>query len=157
MNPKVAFRRLPHGEGIAPPTYATAGAAGADLCAALPADSPLVLAPGDRFAVPTGIAIAAPEGFEAQLRARSGLSLRFGLALVNAPATIDADYRGEIKVIVINLGREPVTLERGMRIAQLIIAPVARALFVEAADLGETGRGASGFGSTGVKSEVPTP
>ncbi|MBV1703674.1 MAG: dUTP diphosphatase [Hyphomicrobiales bacterium] len=157
MNPIVKFRRLPHAADLPAPAYATVGAAGADLCAALPASAPLVLTPGERFAVPTGVAIALPEGFEAQLRARSGLALRFGLALVNAPATIDADYRGEIKVIVINLGREPVTLERGMRIAQMVIAPVAHASFAESDDLGETGRGAGGFGSTGVKSEVASP
>ncbi len=138
---------LAHGEGLELPAYATAGAAGCDLRAAL--DSPLVLAPGARDLVPTGIALAIPEGFEGQVRMRSGLALRHGLVLLNAPGTIDSDYRGEVKVILANLGTEPVTLTRGERIAQLVIAPVARAKLTRAQKLASTSREGGGFGSTG--------
>jgi len=126
------------------------GAAGLDLAAAL--DAPLVLAPGDRTAVPTGLAVAIDAGFEGQVRPRSGLARRVGLTVANAPGTIDSDYRGELLVLLVNLGREPVTIESGMRIAQLVIAPVVRAEIVEVASLDETERGTAGFGSTGVDS-----
>ena len=129
------------------PARATAGSAGFDLHAAL--DKDLVLDPGDRGLVPTGFAIAVPEGYEAQVRPRSGLALRHGLVLPNAPGTIDADYRGELSVIVMNAGRDPITLRRGDRIAQMVIAPVANARFLEVDTLDETGRGAGGFGHTG--------
>ncbi|HSB62557.1 MAG TPA: dUTP diphosphatase [Thermoanaerobaculia bacterium] len=134
---------------LAPPVYASDGAAGADLCAAL--EEPLVVAPGERTLVPTGLVLEIPRGFEGQVRARSGLALKKGLALANGVGTIDADYRGEVRVLVVNLGAEPVTLSRGDRIAQLVIAPVARAVFESASDLVDTARGAGGFGSTGAR------
>ncbi|HXZ02550.1 MAG TPA: dUTP diphosphatase [Stellaceae bacterium] len=143
----VALQVLPHGDGLPLPAYATPGSAGVDLAAAL--DEPLVLRPGARAAVPTGIALALPEGFEAQVRPRSGLALRHGLALLNSPGTIDADYRGEIRVILANLGSEPVTITRGERIAQLVVAPVSRVAFERVAALPASARGAGGFGSTG--------
>ncbi len=129
------------------PRYASAGAAGMDLVAAL--DEPLTLNPGERAAVPTGIALALPEGYEAQVRPRSGLALKHGLTVLNSPGTIDADYRGEIKVILVNLGTAPVTLVRGERVAQLVLAPVSRIAWAPVETLPETGRGARGFGSTG--------
>jgi dUTP pyrophosphatase len=143
----VALQVLPHGDGLPLPAYATPGSAGVDLVAAL--DEPLVLRPGARAAVPTGIALALPEGFEAQLRPRSGLALRHGLAVLNSPGTIDADYRGEVRVILANLGSEPVTIARGERIAQLVVAPVSRVAFERVAALPASARGAGGFGSTG--------
>jgi dUTP pyrophosphatase len=143
----VALQVLPHGDGLPLPAYATAGSAGVDLAAAL--DRPLVLRPGARAAVPTGIALALPEGFEAQVRPRSGLALRHGLAVLNSPGTIDADYRGEVQVILANLGSEPVTIARGERIAQLVVAPVSRVAFERVASLPPSARGAGGFGSTG--------
>ena len=143
----VAIRRLPHGADLPLPGYATAGSAGVDLMAAIA--SPLTLAPGARSAVPTGIAIALPAGFEAQIRPRSGLARKHGIGIVNAPGTIDSDYRGEIEVLLVNLGDAGFTVEPGMRIAQLVIAPVARAVWRETDRLGPTGRGAGGFGSTG--------
>ena len=139
--------RLPGARGLPLPARATAGSAGFDLHAAL--ERELVLAPGERALVPTGFAIAVPEGFEAQVRPRSGLALRHGLVLPNAPGTIDADYRGELSVIVMNAGRDPITLRRGDRIAQVVIAPVANARFAEVESLDETARGAGGFGHTG--------
>jgi dUTP pyrophosphatase len=145
----VQITRLPHGHGLPLPAYQSALAAGLDLAAALPADRPLTLAPGARALVPTGIAIALPPGFEAQVRPRSGLAVRHGLTVLNAPGTIDADYRGELQVLLVNLGDEPVTLSRGMRVAQLVVAAVARATLREAAALDETPRGTDGFGSTG--------
>jgi len=145
----VGLARLPHGEGLPLPAYQTDGAAGFDLAAALPADQALTLAPGERAAVPTGFAVEIPDGYEGQVRPRSGLARRHGVTLVNAPGTIDADYRGEVMVLLINLGTDPVVIARGMRIAQLVIAPVTRAELAERSDLGETGRGAGGFGSTG--------
>jgi dUTP pyrophosphatase len=143
----VSIRVLPHGEGLELPAYATGGSAGCDLRAALA--SPRTLRPGERDLIETGIAVAIPPGFEGQVRMRSGLARDFGLAALNAPGTIDSDYRGEIKVIVANLGSEPVTIERGQRIAQLVFSPVARARFVPAAELPSTSRDAGGFGSTG--------
>jgi dUTP diphosphatase len=146
---EVRITRLPHGADLPLPSYQSAHAAGLDLIAAVPGDAPLRLAPGARALVPTGIAIALPEGHEAQVRPRSGLAARHGLTVLNAPGTIDADYRGEVQVLLINYGSEAVDIARGMRIAQLVIAPVARARLREVASLDETGRGKGGFGSTG--------
>jgi len=133
--------------GISLPGYASAGAAGMDLMAAL--EEPLTLGPGERAAVPTGIALALPEGYEAQIRPRSGLALKHGITVLNSPGTIDADYRGEIRVILANLGTEPVTLARGERVAQLVLAPVSRIAWAPVEALPASGRGARGFGSTG--------
>jgi dUTP diphosphatase len=144
----VPLLRLPNGEGLPLPSYATPSAAGLDLMAALAAD--IVLAPGGRALVGTGIAIALPAEFEAQVRPRSGLALKAGVTVLNSPGTIDADYRGEIGVILINLGREAFRISRGMRIAQLVVARHARAVWREAGELDRTARGAGGFGSTGV-------
>ena len=146
----VQIQRLPHAEGLPLPAYETAGSAGMDLRAAVPEDQPLPLAPGQRALVPTGLKIAVPLGFEAQVRARSGLALKHGIICPNAPGTIDSDYRGEVKVILANLGAEPFPIARGERIAQLVPAPVQRAVFAEVESLDETARGAGGFGSTGV-------
>ena len=143
----VRFRLRSDCEDLGPPEYASDLAAGADLRAAL--DGPMTLAPGARTVVPTGLTLEIPPGFEAQVRARSGLALKKGLALANGVGTIDADYRGEVGVILVNLGAEPVTLTRGERIAQLVVAPVVRALFERAPELDGTSRGAGGFGSTG--------
>jgi dUTP pyrophosphatase len=148
-DPVVRMMRLAHSEGLTLPDYQTAGAAGLDLFAAIPDTKPLTLRPGGRALVPTGIAIALPAGYEGQVRPRSGLATRHGLTILNAPGTIDADYRGEIQVVLANLGNEDVTITRGMRIAQLVIAPVARAQIVQVASLDETVRGSGGFGSTG--------
>ena len=145
----VAVLRLPHGSDLPLPAAATAGAAGLDLPAAVPADAPMVIAPGAHAMVPTGLAIALPEGFEAQVRPRSGLAAKHGVTVLNAPGTVDADYRGEIKVILINHGREPFTVERGQRIAQMVVAAVAVPVLTEVAELPPTVRGAGGFGSTG--------
>jgi dUTP pyrophosphatase len=144
----VPIRRLAHGEGLLLPDYASAGAAGVDLRAAMRADEPLVLAPMGREAVPTGLVIALPEGYEAQVRPRSGLALHHSVTCLNSPGTIDSDYRGEIKVLLINLGRSSFTIRRGDRIAQLIVAPVTRVRWIEG-PVDETGRGPKGFGSTG--------
>ena len=149
MSIDVRITRLPHGVDLPLPSYQSAHAAGLDLIAAVPQDAPLTLAPGARALVPTGIAIALPEGHEAQVRPRSGLAARHGLTVLNAPGTIDADYRGEVQVLLINLGSEAVGVTRGMRIAQLVIAPVARAQLREQPALDTTGRGKGGFGSTG--------
>ena len=146
---EVQIARLPHGHDLPLPAYQSEHAAGMDLIAAVPKDAPLTLAPGARALVPTGIAIALPEGTEAQVRPRSGLAVKHGLTVLNAPGTIDADYRGEVQVLLINLGQEPVTVTRGTRIAQLIIATIGRALLREVAMLETTLRGAGGFGSTG--------
>jgi dUTP pyrophosphatase len=143
----VRICRMAGAEDLPLPRYATAGAAGADLRAAL--ESPLCLEPGARALVPTGLRVAIPPGFEAQIRPRSGRALRDGLGLLNSPGTIDADYRGEIRILVINHGREPLTLVRGESVAQMVIAPIARARFEIAADLPPTGRGDGGFGHTG--------
>ena len=139
--------RLPHADGIALPGYETAGAAGMDLRAAVNAD--MVLQPGERAAVPTGLIMEIPQGFEGQVRPRSGLALKSGITCLNSPGTIDWDYRGEVKVILANLGAEPFTVTRAMRIAQLVIAPVTRVNVKEIADLSATERGVGGFGSTG--------
>lgn len=149
--PSVTVRllRLPHAKGLEAPTYATDGAAGLDLRAALGEGVPLVLAPGARALVPTGFALGLPEGHEAQVRPRSGLAARQGLTCLNSPGTIDCDYRGEVQVLLINHGAEPASIRRGERIAQLVVAPVERAVFEETDALDETTRGHGGFGSTG--------
>ncbi len=144
----VALQRLPHGADLPLPAYETAGAAGLDLRAAIA--ETFVLAPGERALVPTGLAMQLPEGFEGQVRPRSGLAVRHGVTVLNAPGTVDSDYRGEIKVPLINHGSEPFPITRGDRIAQLVIAPVTHAALTEVAALDPTGRGAGGFGSTGV-------
>jgi dUTP pyrophosphatase len=146
---KVQVMRLAHGKDLALPSYQSGHAAGLDLLAAVPDATPLTLASGARALVPTGIAIALARGYEAQVRPRSGLAARHGVTVLNSPGTIDADYRGEIQVLLINLGNEPVTIARGMRIAQLVIAPVVRAHIAEVASLDRTSRGSGGFGSTG--------
>jgi dUTP pyrophosphatase len=146
---EVKVTRLPHGKDLPLPEYQTAHAAGLDLAAAVPADAPLTIAPRARALVPTGLAIALPPGMEAQVRPRSGLAAKQGLTVLNAPGTIDADYRGEVQVLLVNLGAEPVEVTRGMRIAQMIVAPMVQARLVEVASLDETSRGAGGFGSTG--------
>ena len=147
MRPTVEVVRLAHGADLPLPAYESAGAAGMDLRAAV--DEPVVLAPGGRAAIPTGVAIALPAGFEGQVRPRSGFALREGVTTLNTPGTIDSDYRGEVKVILINHGAETVTIRRGDRIAQLVVAPVVRAEWLEATSLDETLRGEGGFGSTG--------
>lgn len=146
----VSVRRLPHGADLPLPAYETEGAAGMDLRAALPADEPVVLVARGRGLVPTGLALQLPAGFEAQVRPRSGLAAKHGVTVLNSPGTVDSDYRGEIKVILVNLGQEDFTIRHGDRIAQLVIAPVIRASLVEAETLDETQRGAGGFGSTGI-------
>ena len=145
----VLITRLPHGKDLPLPSYHSALAAGLDLIAAVPADRAFSLAPGARALIPTGIAVALPPGTEAQVRPRSGLAVRHGLTVLNAPGTIDADYRGEVQVLLVNLGPELVNITRGMRIAQLVIAAVARAQLREVVSLDETPRGSGGFGSTG--------
>jgi dUTP pyrophosphatase len=145
----IEIRQLPHGEGLPLPAYQSAHAAGLDLLAAVPADAPLVLSPGQHALVPTGLAIALPEGFEAQVRPRSGLAAKHGVTVLNAPGTVDADYRGEVSVILINHGSAPFTIARGERIAQMVIAQVANAELVPVVSLAPTGRGGGGFGSTG--------
>ena len=151
MKPNLRIQRLSHGAALPLPAYETAGAAGMDLRAAVPEDAPLTLFPGARLAVPTGLIIEMPEGFEGQVRPRSGLALNHGVSCLNSPGTIDCDYRGEVKVILANLGSETFTITRGMRIAQLVIAAVARADIVEAGELTQSARGVGGFGSTGTE------
>jgi dUTP pyrophosphatase len=146
---EVRVMRLPHGADLPLPEYHSALAAGLDLLAAVPADAPVVIAPGARANIPTGLAIALPSGAEAQVRPRSGLAIRNGVTVLNAPGTIDADYRGEIQVVLVNHGTEPFTVQRGLRIAQLVVAPIVRAQLREVDNLDETPRGAGGFGSTG--------
>ena len=143
-------RRLLHAGGLELPRYETESAAGLDLVAANLDNSPIVLEALARALVPTGLVLELPQGHEAQIRPRSGLALRHGITVLNSPGTIDADYRGEAMVLLVNLGAEPFTVERGMRIAQLVIAPVARAVLEDAAELGATGRAGGGFGSTGL-------
>ena len=149
MAPKVAVARLPHAQGIPLPAYESADAAGMDLRAAVPEDEPLTLRPGDRFAVPTGLMMAIPRGYEGQVRPRSGLAFKSGITCLNSPGTVDADYRGEVKVILINHGAEDFVIRRGDRIAQLLITPVEQAVWEEVETLDDTARGAGGFGSTG--------
>jgi dUTP pyrophosphatase len=146
---RIQVATLPHFEGLQLPAYETALSAGMDLRAAVPANEPMVVAPGERVLAPTGLTIALPAGYEAQVRPRSGLALKHGVTCLNTPGTIDADYRGEVKVILINLGQEPFTITRGERIAQMVIAPVTQGAWDVVDTLGETARGAGGFGSTG--------
>jgi dUTP pyrophosphatase len=145
----VDIRQLPHAEGLALPAYQTTDAAGMDLLAAVPVETPLILSPGQYALVPTGLTIALPSGYEAQVRPRSGLAARHGVTVLNAPGTVDADYRGEIGVLLINHGDAPFSIRRGERIAQMVIAPAVRVELVRAETLAETGRGSGGFGSTG--------
>jgi dUTP pyrophosphatase len=145
--------RLPHGADLPLPAYQSDAAAGLDLVAAVAADAPVIIAPGQRALIPTGLAVALPAGTEGQVRPRSGLAAQHGITVLNSPGTIDADYRGEIRVILINLGQDSFTIARGMRIAQLIIAPVLRVIIRESANLNETTRGVEGFGSTGMGHE----
>ncbi|MCB2096619.1 MAG: dUTP diphosphatase [Parvularculaceae bacterium] len=147
--PLVRIRRLPHGEGLELPSYETKGAAGCDLRAALAEGETLVLKPGETALAPTGLSMALPEGWEAQVRPRSGLAAKHGVTVLNAPGTIDADYRGEVKVILVNHGPEAFVIRRGERIAQMVIAPVWQAQFEEVGALDDTARGEGGFGSTG--------
>lgn len=147
----VAIKRLDHAADLALPAYATSDSAGMDLLAAVAA--PVTLQPGERRLIPTGIAIALPAGTEAQVRPRSGLALKHGITVLNAPGTIDADYRGEVGVVLINHGDQPFVVERGSRIAQMVVAPYARVAWTVSADLEESARGAGGFGSTGISSE----
>ena len=146
---KIDIRQLPHGEGLALPAYQSAHAAGLDLLAAVPLDAPMILAPGKHALVPTGLAIALPAGYEAQVRPRSGLAAKHGVTVLNAPGTVDADYRGEIGVLLINHGDTPFPIRRGERIAQMVIAAVVRAEVTPVASLSATDRGGGGFGSTG--------
>ncbi len=148
---RVAIEREPDAEGLPLPSYATGGAAGLDLCAAIPIHSPRTLLPGERALITTGLRIALPEGYEAQIRPRSGLAIKHGIGLVNSPGTVDSDYRGVVQVILINWGQEPFTIRRGDRIAQMVIAPVTRVSLVETNSLDTTTRGEGGFGSTGVQ------
>ena len=152
--PVVAIRRLPHAADLPLPSYATQGAAGLDLTCALPADAPVTLPPGGRAAIPTGFALGLPPGFEAQVRPRSGLARNHGVTVLNTPGTVDWDYRGEVLVLLINHGAEPFVVSRGMRIAQLVVAPVTQIMLEESGDLGETARGSGGFGSTGLGASV---
>lgn len=158
---KVEIVRLPHGADLPLPAYQSTGAAGLDLVAAVPAGAPLVIAPGARAPVPTGIAIALPRGTEGQVRPRSGLAARHGISVLNTPGTIDSDYRGEIHVILVNFGNDSFSVVRGDRIAQLVVVPVLRAQLFERKNLDKTGRGAKGFGSTGErtidKKQKPRP
>jgi dUTP pyrophosphatase len=149
---EIQLQRLPHSDGLPLPHYQSALAAGLDLVAAVASGAPVMIAPGERALIPTGIAIALPAGFEAQVRPRSGLALQHGVTVLNAPGTIDADYRGEIQVILVNLGRESFTVERGARVAQLVIAATMQASLCVVATLDETTRGVRGFGSTGTVS-----
>ncbi|WP_199231641.1 dUTP diphosphatase [Azospirillum sp. TSO35-2] len=150
MPPTVAFLRLAGNDDLPLPSYATEGAAGFDLRAAVPAGEPAVLAPGKRMLVPTGFAVGLPPGWEMQIRPRSGLAVKHGVTVLNTPGTVDCDYRGPVAVCLVNLGDEPFSIARGDRIAQAVIAPAPQAALVEVADLDETARGAGGFGSTGV-------
>ncbi len=149
MIPPIPLVRLPHAEGIPLPAYESADAAGMDLRAAVAEDAPITLKPGAREAVPTGLTMAIPRGYEGQVRPRSGLAFKSGITCLNSPGTIDADYRGEVKVILINLGAEDFVIRRGDRIAQLLISPVIQAAWAEVESLDETVRGSGGFGSTG--------
>ena len=148
MKVVLRVKRLPHGEGLPLPTYQSAHAAGLDVVAAVPADAPVSIASGDRALVPSGFALEIPIDYEAQVRPRSGLAIKHGVTLLNSPGTIDADYRGELMVIMINLGSEPFTVRRGDRIAQLVVAPVSHVEIAELEELGTTTRGQGGFGST---------
>lgn len=148
---RLRIMRLPHAADLPLPAYQSELAAGLDLIAAVPAAAPVTIAPGQRVAIPTGIAVALPAGIEGQIRPRSGLALRHGVTVLNSPGTVDADYRGEVQVILVNLGGEPFTVERGTRIAQLVIVATVQAMICEVAALDETCRGVGGFGSTGTR------
>lgn len=147
MAPEIKVQRMPHAEGLPLPAFQTAHAAGADVCAAVA--TPATLAPGQRALIPTGLRLEIPPGFEVQVRPRSGLALKYGITVLNAPGTIDADYRGELQVLLINHGPEPFEIRRGERVAQLVVATATPARFVEAAELTDSARGEGGFGSTG--------
>lgn len=147
----IAITRLPHSEGLDLPSHETTASAGMDLRAAVPSDAPEVLGPGDRSLLPTGVKIALPKGYEGQVRPRSGLAYRHGVTVLNSPGTIDADYRGEVKVLLVNHGDESFTIERGMRIAQLVVARHVQVSWTEQEALEETVRGPGGFGSTGTE------
>jgi len=151
ITPVIGLVRLPHGEGLELPSYATEGAAGMDIRAAVPADKPIVLKLGNRALIPTGFIMEIPPGYEVQVRPRSGLAAKHGITCLNTPGTIDSDYRGEVHVLLINFGEEQFVVERGMRIAQLVVAPVVQAVMEERAVAGLTTRGAGGFGSTGLQ------
>jgi dUTP pyrophosphatase len=146
---EIVLEQLAHAKGLPLPAYATAGAAGADLCAAVPDDSPVTLLPGQHAMVPTGLLLAIPHGHEVQIRPRSGLAARHGVTVLNSPGTIDSDFRGEVQILLVNLGQAPFLIERGMRIAQMVVAPVQQALFRAGPVRQDTARGAGGFGSTG--------
>ncbi len=148
--PLVAIKTLPHFNDLELPSYETPQSAGADLRVALPQDEPITLKPGERVLLPTGLAIALPAGFEAQIRPRSGLALKNGITVLNSPGTIDADYRGELKILLINHGAEVFEIARGMRVAQMVIAPIVQVDWMASVDLPESTRGAGGYGSTGV-------
>ena len=148
--PPLRLARLAHGAGLELPSYETGGAAGMDLRAAVSVGEPLTLKPGERALVPTGFVFEVPAGYEAQIRPRSGLAIKNGITCLNSPGTVDSDYRGEVKVILANLGQADFTIERGMRIAQMVIAPVTQVMVTEVSECTETTRGAGGFGSTGV-------
>ncbi|RAX39488.1 dUTP diphosphatase [Rhizobium tropici] len=150
ITPTLNLIRLPHGEGLELPAYETKGAAGMDLRAAIDDGATLTIAPWNRVLVPTGFIFEVPEGFEAQIRPRSGLAFKHGITCLNSPGTIDSDYRGEVKVLLANLSEDPFEITRGMRIAQMVIAPVMQVRIAEIAEISETTRGAGGFGSTGV-------
>jgi dUTP pyrophosphatase len=150
----VRIVRLPHGADLPLPAYQSALAAGLDLVAAVPTDAPIQITSGARALIPTGVAIALPAGYEAQVRPRSGLALRHGVTVLNSPGTIDADYRGEIQIVLVNLGSEPFVINRGMRIAQLVIAPISHVKLVESASLDSTERSVGGFGSTGIVTNI---
>jgi dUTP pyrophosphatase len=150
LGPVLNLKRLPHGAGLDVPAYETAGAAGMDLRAAVGDEEPMVLVPGARALVPTGFVMEIPPGFEAQIRPRSGLAFKNGVTCLNTPGTIDSDYRGEVKVLLVNLGQEDFVITRGMRIAQMVIAPVTQVRVAEVTETSDTARGAGGFGSTGV-------
>jgi dUTP pyrophosphatase len=149
----VAVKRLAHGRGLPLPRYETAGAAGLDLVAANGEDAPVTLDPNGRALVPTGLMLQIPDGYEGQVRPRSGLALKHGVTVLNAPGTIDADYRGEVQVLLVNCGRDPFVITRGMRIAQLVVAPVTTVALVEVGEVDRTARAASGFGSTGISGD----
>jgi dUTP pyrophosphatase len=154
VNIELRIMRLPHGADLPLPAYQSAHAAGLDLVAAVPAETPIEITPGGRVMIPTGIAIALPPGHEGQIRPRSGLAIHNGVTVLNAPGTVDADYRGELQVILVNLGSEAFVIQRGMRIAQLVIAPILHAKLVEFVSLDKTERETRGFGSTGIASNI---
>jgi dUTP pyrophosphatase len=155
MSLPMFVQRLPHARDLPLPRYETAGAAGLDLVAAHAEDAPITLAPAQRALVPTGLLFQLPDGYEAQVRPRSGLALKHGITVLNAPGTIDADYRGEVQVLLINCGQEPFVVTRGMRIAQVVVAPVTTVALIEVGAVDRTARAASGFGSTGMSGELP--